>query len=206
MRKFPQKTISRAFVYLRALDTLIYEGVAHISSHQLGMMTGFSDAQIRKDISIFGRVGRPRIGYDTQTLKKLLEDFIAQHVVHVVLFGVGNLGSAILQYPGFHEDKVKIVAAFDRDEKKTGAAINRIMVYAVDKAPEVIPKKHIEIGVIATPKQASQQTADLLVACGVKGIINFSPTTVTVPKDVCVKNIDLAVEFLSLFYDMKTGR
>jgi len=46
----------------------------------------------------------------------------------------------------------------------------------------------------------------MIVACGIKGIVNFSPTTITVPKDVFVKNIDLAVEFLALFCDMTARR
>lgn len=206
MKKFPQRTISRAFMYLRVLDGLSEEGREYVSSQELASMTGVFDAQVRKDISVFGKVGRPRIGYPVNTLKKLLEEYIVQHVVHVVLFGVGNLGSAILRYPGFRDDKVKIVAAFDNDPEKIGKAINGITIHAFDKADAFIPRKHVEIGVIAVPKHASQRVADLMVACGIKGIINFSPISVLAPKDVCVRNIDLAVEFLALFYDMQAQK
>jgi redox-sensing transcriptional repressor len=206
MRRFPQKTVARAFMYLRALDSLIDEGRDFVSSQELAVMAGAVDVQVRKDISIFGKVGRPRVGYQTDRLKKLLEEYIVQNVVHVVLFGVGNLGAAILRYPGFRDDKVKIIAAFDSDPEKVGKAINGISIYSIDRAEGFIPQKHIEVGVIAAPKQASQKIADLLVSCGIKGIINFSPTTITVPKDVQVRNIDLAVEFLTLFCDMQAKR
>lgn len=206
MKKFPQRTISRAFLYLRALDSLIEDNRESVSSKELADMAGVADVQVRKDISIFGKVGKPRVGYETLRLKKLLEDYIAQNVVHVVLFGVGNLGSAVLRYPGFRDDKVKITAAFDSDAEKIGKSINGITIYATNTAETIIPKKHVEIGVIATPKQASQRVADLLVQCGVKGIINFSPTAITVPKDVQVRNIDMAVEFLSLYCDMQAKR
>jgi len=206
MKKFPQRTISRAFMYLRVLDGLTEAGREYVSSQELASITGVFVAQIRKDISVFGKAGRPRIGYPVNKLKNLLEEYIVQHVVHVVLFGVGNLGSAILRYPGFREDKVKIVAAFDNDPDKIGKAINGISIYAIEKAQAFIPKKHVEIGVIAVPKQASQRVADLLVSCGIKGIINFSPTSIAVPKEVSVRNIDLAVEFLSLFYDMQAQK
>lgn len=206
MKRFPQRTVSRAFQYLRALDSLIENGQEYVSSKELAGMTGVVDVQVRKDVSIFGKVGKPRVGYQTAKLRKLLEEYIAQHVVHVVLFGVGNLGSAILRYPGFRDDKVKIVAAFDSDPEKIGKSINGIAIYPLEKAEEVIAKKHIEIGVIACPKQFSQQTADLLVKCGVKGIINFSPTAITVFKGIQVRNIDLAVEFLTLFCDMQSKR
>jgi len=206
MKKFPQRTVARAFMYLRALDSLIEEDKDCVSSRELADMAGVADVQVRKDISIFGKVGRPRIGYETRKLKKLLEEYIVQNVVHVVLFGVGNLGSAILRYPGFQDDKVKIVAAFDNDPDKIGKAINGISIYPLEKAAVFIPKKHIEIGVIAVPKQSSQRIADILVSCGIKGIINFSPTTINVSKDVYVRNIDLAVEFLTLFCDMRSRR
>lgn len=205
MKKFPQRTISRAFIYLRALDSLIEAGKEFVSSKELAVMAGSVDAQVRKDISIFGKAGRPRIGYPVERLKKLLEEYIVQNVVHVVLFGVGNLGSALLRYPGFREDKVKIVAAFDNDPEKIGKAINGISIYSFDKAEAFIASQHIEIGVIAVPKQVSQRVADLLVACGIKGIVNFSPTSIATPKDVYVRNIDLAVEFLALFYDMQAN-
>lgn len=206
MKKFPQRTISRAFVYLRSLDSLSEAGRDYVSSQELASMAGVFDAQVRKDISVFGKVGRPRVGYQVARLKNLLQEYIVQHVVHVVLFGVGNLGSAILRYPGFQDDKVKIMAAFDNDPEKIGKSINGISIYGFDKAESFIPNNHIEIGVIAVPKQASQRVADLLVACGITGIINFSPTSLSVPKGVSVRNIDLAVEFLALFYDMKTKK
>ncbi len=206
MKKFPQRTVTRAFMYLRALDSLIEEGKAYVSSGELAAMTALTDVQIRKDISVFGKAGKPRVGYDTLRLKQLLEEYVIQNVVHVVLFGVGNLGSAILRYPGFQEDKIKMVAAFDSDPNKVDKAINGISIYSLDKAKLLIQKKHVEIGVIAVPKQASQQIADLLVSCGIQGIVNFSPTTITVPKGIFVKNIDLAVEFLSLFWDMNVKK
>ncbi|HSV43525.1 MAG TPA: redox-sensing transcriptional repressor Rex [Candidatus Bathyarchaeia archaeon] len=206
MKRFPQRTINRAFQYIRSLNGLIEEGRNFVSSSELAMMAGVADVQVRKDISVFGRIGRPRIGYQTAQLKAHLEEYIAQNTVHVVLFGVGNLGSAILRYPGFNEDKVKMVAAFDNDPAKEGKAINGISIYPIEKAASVISKKHVEIGVIAVPKQVSQKVADLIVSCGIKGIVNFSPTTITVPKGIFVKNIDLAVEFLALFCDMTARR
>ncbi len=206
MKRFPQRTIIRAFIYLRALDALIEDGRVYVSSGELATITSLTDVQIRKDISAFGKVGKPRVGYDTRRLKQLLEEFVVQNVVHVVLFGVGNLGSAILRYPGFQEDKIKIVAAFDSDPEKGDKAINGISIYPLDKAKMIIQKKHVEIGVIAVPKQASQQIADLLVSCGVECVVNFSPTNISVPKGTFVKNIDLAVEFLALFCDMSSKK
>lgn len=203
MKKFPQRTISRALIYIRTLAKLLESEKEVVSSQELSLITGLSDVQIRKDISNFGKVGKPRIGYRTAELKQVLENYILQNIVHAVLFGVGNLGSALLKYPGFHQDKVKLVAAFDTDKKKIGRNINDIKVYSLEDAEKVISKLHVEIGIIAVPVEYSQKVADIIVKSGLKGIVNFTPTTVTVPKTVIVKNIDLTIEFLSLFCDIQ---
>lgn len=199
MKKISQKTITRALLYTRTLEQLLQNREELVSSRKLADLTGLTDVQVRKDISFFGRVGKPRIGYRTAELKETLEEFVSQNVLHVALFGAGNLGSAILRYPGFYQEKVKLVAAFDTDKKKIGQTIHGVRIYPPEQAPRVVRKTHADIGIIAVPKEVSQTVADLMVRSGLRGIVNFSPTTVSVPPSVVVKNIDLAIEFLSLF-------
>ncbi|MFH2138719.1 MAG: redox-sensing transcriptional repressor Rex [Candidatus Omnitrophota bacterium] len=203
MKKFPQKTISRSFLYIRTLEKLINSGENYVSSKQLAKITGLTDVQIRQDISNFGKVGKPRVGYKTIELKKILEDFVLQNIVHIALFGVGNLGVAILKYSGFKQDKVQIVAAFEKDRRKIGKKINDVDIFSVNDAPKIIPKTHTEIGIIAVPEHNAQPVADIIVASGIRGIVNFSPVSISVPSDVYVKNIDLTIEFLSLFCEMQ---
>ena len=202
MKKFPQKTITRSFLYIRTLDRLVQSGQKFVSSRQLADITGLTDVQIRQDISNFGKVGRPRVGYKTTELKKILEDFVLQHTVHVALFGVGNLGAAVLKYPGFKQDKVKIVAGFEKDGRKIGKTINDVKIFNIDDASKIMATMHTEIGIIAVPEDSAQAVADIIVVSGLKGIINFSPVTISVPKKVKVRNIDLSIEFLSLFCEI----
>ncbi|MBD3246988.1 MAG: redox-sensing transcriptional repressor Rex [Candidatus Omnitrophica bacterium] len=200
MTHISRKTIARVFLYIRTLDTLIRQKRNLISSKELARIVGVTDAQIRKDISNFARIGRPGIGYNTQELKDTLEEFVLQHnCVKLVLFGVGNLGTAILQYPGFQKNKIKIIAAFEKKEEKIGSVINGVRVYAAKDAPRIIAQKKADIGIIAVPERASQEVADMLVLSGLKGIVNFAPTTIAVPRNVMVKDIDFSIEFLSLF-------
>lgn len=200
MKKISGRTVARAFLYIRTLENLIKEKRFLVSSAELAGITGLTDVQIRKDISTFGRAGTPRIGYKTAELKNILEDFILQqNAVHIVLFGAGNLGAAIMKYPGFQTDKIKLVAAFDKSKNKVGRVINGVEIYPVEKAPEVIKKTHADIGVIAVPSRYSQEVADIMVMAGLKGIINFSPSSISVPKKVSVRNIDFSIEILSLF-------
>lgn len=204
MKKVSHKTISRALLYIRTLENLIKEKKLMVSSKELAEITALSDVQIRKDISAFGRVGTPRVGYRAEDLKKTLEEFVLQQdVVHLALFGVGNLGKAILRYPGFHKDRIKLVAAFDKCGAKVDKEINGVRVYHIDQAPKAIQKHHADIGILAVPKENSQNVADVMVSSGLRAIVNFSPVSISVPKEVTVRDIDLSIEFLSLFCDSR---
>jgi redox-sensing transcriptional repressor len=200
MKTISRKTIDRALLYIRALENLLKKKRDKISSSELANITGSSDVQIRKDISFFGKVGTPRIGYETKKLKDILENFILQNnIVHIALFGVGNLGKAILKYPGFQTDKIKLVAAFDKAKNKISKEVNGIKIYPVEQSWKVIKKVHAEIGIIAVPPQSSQEVANLMVKAGLKGIINFAPSCISVPENIFVKNIDFSIEILSIF-------
>jgi redox-sensing transcriptional repressor len=200
MKKIPRKTITRVLLYIRTLEALAKEKRYLVSSRQLSEITGLSDVQIRKDVSNFKSVGKPRIGYRTGELKKTLENYLLQDItVHVVLFGAGNLGSAVLQYPGFHRKKIRLVAAFDVSHHKIGKRIGGVKVYPVDRAPEIIKRVHGDIGIIAVPKENAQEAADYMVLSGLQKIINFAPCPVSVPAKVQVRNIDFTIEFLSLY-------
>jgi len=204
MKKISSKTISRALLYVRTLESLVREGKTTVSSRELARETDLTDVQIRKDISKFGKVGTPRVGYDTAGLKNILENFILQKkVIQIVLFGVGNLGKAILKYAGFGKQKLQIVAAFDKDKKKIDKCVNGVRVYPFEKALSVMKKNTVDIGIIAVPKEKGQEVADLIVASGIKGIVNFAPVSLKVPKHVYCRNIDLAIEFLSVYCDAR---
>jgi len=202
MKKLPRKIITRVLLYIRTLEGLVKEKRFLVSSKQLSEITGLSDVKIRKDISNFKKVGKPRIGYKTADLKKTLENYLLQNnAVHLVLFGVGNLGSAFLRYPGFQREKVKLVAAFDVSRNKIGKKIAGVRIYPVERAPEIIKRCHADIGIIAVPKEQGQEVADYMVLSGLNRIVNFAPCSISVPAKVQVRNIDFTIEFLSLFCD-----
>ena len=202
MKKLPRKIITRVLLYIRTLEGLIKEKRYLVSSKQLSEITGLSDVKIRKDISNFKTVGKPRIGYKTSDLKKTLENFLLQNnAVHLVLFGVGNLGSAFLRYPGFRREKIKLVAAFDTSPRKIGKTIEGVRIYPVERAPEIIKRCRADIGIIAVPKEQGQEVADYMVLSGLHRIVNFAPCSISVPAKVQVRNIDFTIEFLSLFCD-----
>jgi redox-sensing transcriptional repressor len=203
--RIPDETIRRLPIYLRALLFSEDKGQSHISSRALGVFVGVNSAQIRKDFSYFGGFGTPGVGYSTGKLTKQIKKILKLDVVQrVALVGVGNLGSAILAYPGFKIYGFDIAAAFDNNPKKIRKKINNILVESASRIA-TLKKRGINLAIIAVPADAAQGTAETLVEAGIKGILNFSPCYIAVPKKVKVITIDIAMDLARLPYYMPAG-
>jgi len=200
--RIPEETIRRLPIYLRGLLLTSEQGQKSISSQKLADFVGVNPWQIRKDFSYFGDFGTRGVGYNvgklTKQIKRILKLDVAQKAA---LVGVGNLGSAILAYPGFGIYGLNIDAAFDVNPKKIGRKIKNITIENVSKL-WTLKKRKIKLAVMAVPSQAAQDTADALVKAGVKGILNFSPCCIAVPKKVKVITIDIAMDLARLPYYM----
>jgi redox-sensing transcriptional repressor len=120
----------------------------------------------------------------------------------VALVGTGNLGRALLGYKGFSQQGFRIVAAFDVDPARVGAAIDDVPVYHLDRLPEIVKENRIRLGMIAVPAAAAQTVADKLVAAGVLGIVNFAPFTLNLPAGVSNVGVDLAIELEQLCFSV----
>ena len=204
-RKIPDETVRRLPIYLRVLLSLSEQGQRSISSRNLANFLGINSWQIRKDISYFGEFGTPGVGYNIKKLIREIKKILKLNVVHkTALVGVGNLGSVILAYPGFRIYGFDIAAAFDNNPKKIGKKIKGLTIKNFSNLP-TLKKREINLAIIAVPGDAAQETADALVKAGVKGILNFSPCYITVPKKVKVITIDIAMDIARLPYYMPAG-
>ncbi len=198
--KVPDETVSRLPIYLRNLASASEQGQENISSKELAELSGFNSWLIRKDFSYFGDFGTRGVGYNIKKLAKEIKKILKIDVVHkTVLVGVGNLGSAVLAYPGFTIYGFDIVAAFDADPKKIGKKVSGITIEDVSKLG-ALKRRKMNLGIIAVPSGAAQKTADSLVKAGIKGILNFSPVHIAVPKKVKVITIDIAMDLARLPY------
>jgi len=203
--KIPDETIRRLPVYLRGLLFLSEQGQEGVSSRNLANFLGINPWQIRKDFSYFGGFGTPGLGYDIGKLVKQINKILKLDAGHrIALVGVGNLGSAVLAYPGFEIYGFDIVAAFDVNPKKIGKKKNDVIIEDVSSLG-TLKKRKINLAIIAVPRHAAQQTADALVKAGVKGILNFSPCRIAVPRKVKVITIDIAMDLARLPYYMPAG-
>jgi redox-sensing transcriptional repressor len=198
--KIPDETIRRLPVYLRGLLSSAEQGHERISSKDLAELLGVNPWQIRKDFSYFGGFGTRGVGYEigklAQQIKKILN---LDNIKKAALVGVGNLGSAVLAYPGFKMFGLEITAAFDANPKKVGRKINNVKIEEASKL-RTLKKRKIELAIIAVPRDAAQKTADSLIKAGIKGILKFSPCYISVPKKVKVITIDIAMDLARLPY------
>lgn len=199
--RIPERTITRLTIYLRCLEELQADGLRAVSSKQLAERFGLNSAQVRKDLAYFGQFGVRGLGYYIGELKHQLERILGlKHDWHVALVGVGNLGSALLAYPGFQRRGFRLSVAFDMDPAKIGRRHGRVPVYPVERIGPVLKRRGVRIAVLAIPAPGAQAVADQLVAAGVNAILNFAPTQLTVPRGVKVQNVDLSVLLKTLAF------
>lgn len=201
----PKATLGRIPIYLSYIKTLSLERVPNISATTIAKELNLGEVQVRKDLSMVSGAGRPRIGYDTETLIGQLEDCLGYNqTTSAVLVGAGRLGRALLQYDGFRHYGVKITAAFDSNDRVLG----------VDSKTEILPmsqftdfcKKHnIELGIITVGEGSAQEVCRQMIESGIKAIWNFAPCKLQVPEGIMLQNENLALSLAHLRNRLSRG-
>lgn len=201
-RKIPKATAKRLPLYYRYLNNLNQQGKTRVSSQELSKAVKVDSATIRRDFSYFGALGKKGYGYNVEYLLSFFRKTLNQdEVTEVALIGVGNLGTAFLKYNFLQSNNIQIVKAFDADPKKIGSKVGTVPVYDIEQLEDLIAD--IEVAILTVPVTEAEIIAKKLVKKGIKGILNFTPARITVPDDVRVHHIDLAVELQSLVYFLK---
>jgi redox-sensing transcriptional repressor len=202
--EIPDVVISRLPVYARALSLLQAQGRDVVSSQELGQQLGVTPAQIRKDLSYFGRFGKQGRGYNVLQLLERLQTILGlDREWRLALIGVGRLGQAILGYGGFGPQGFNVVRAFDSDPNQIGQRADGLLVEDVANLEASLRETPVDIGIVAVPALAAQHMIDLLVASGVHSILNYAPIVGRVPAGVHLKQIDPVLELQSMTYYLK---
>lgn len=197
----PKKAIYRLSIYHRCLKRLVENGQETVSSSSLAKAAGVKSSQLRKDLAYFGQFGTRGLGYPVETLATMIRDVLGrQRLQPVVLVGAGNLGAALLRYQGFQKEGFEVVAAFDADPEAARARGLEVPVYHESELENHVRKDGVRLVILCVPGAVAQTVANRLVACGVAGILNFSPVVLEVPDAVQVNNVDLALELEHLSF------
>jgi redox-sensing transcriptional repressor len=194
-------------LYLRQLEAYQRQGRATVSSSQLGEPLSIKNAQVRKDLAFFGQFGHPGIGYRIEELIAALRHILGiDREWPLALVGMGNLGRALLRYRGFRARGFHVVALFDNDRAKIGQQHDGLVVESIDSLRKVIALRKIKLALLCVPADVAQRVADLLVASGIDGILNFAPVMLTVPGHVSVAAVDLSVQLENLAYKVQKAQ
>lgn len=205
--QIPDVVIRRLPIYVRTLQTLIEStGSVSVSSDQLADTIGVSGAQIRRDLSYFGRFGKQGKGYDAERL--IVE---INHILRldqnwdVALVGFGNLGRAIAQYGGFVPSTFRIAAIFDRNDEQVGTFVGDLTIQSETKIACSVRELGIKIGIVAVPQASAQRVANALVAGGVEAILNYAPIHLRTPEHVTIREVDPVGAMQSMTYYLSRG-
>lgn len=196
----PDIVIRRLPIYLRALDALTVQGIASVNSEELAAAIGVTAAQIRRDLSYFGRFGKQGKGYDIRLLTGEIHRILKlDRPWSVALVGYGNLGQAIVHYGGFVPTTFTIDAIFDRNET-VGQVVNGLTVHDSSDITPVVSELGIKIGIIAVPEISAQSIADRLITGGVNAILTYAPIVIKTPDNVTVREVDPIGAMQSMTY------
>jgi redox-sensing transcriptional repressor len=202
--KIPQATAKRLPLYYRFLNALHSSGKQRVSSAELSEAVKVDSATIRRDFSYFGALGKKGYGYNVNYLLSFFRKTLDQdELTRVALIGVGNLGTAFLNYNFLKNNNTKIDCAFDVDPQKVGTQIGDVTVFHMDDVEKHLLEENISVAILTVPAPVAQTITDSLVRANVKGILNFTPARLNVPSSIRVHHIDLAVELQSLVYFLK---
>ncbi len=207
MRHVAESTIRRLPLYLQFLEKAEAEGKATVSSRALAERGGATPAQVRKDLSFFGSFGKRGIGYPTRQLASQVREILGLgRRYRVVIVGAGRIGAALANYPGFEQRGFDVVAIYDADPGKVGRRLDGLTIRPVTALGDDLGAAPVDIAVIGTPGAAAQDTADRLVRLGVRGILNFAPVSLVVPREVALTNVNMALELEALTFALNRRR
>ena len=200
----PEVVVLRLPMYVRALTGLLAEGTEVVSSQQLGSRLQMTPAQIRKDLSYFGRFGKQGRGYNVRFLLDELRRILGlDRSWTACLVGVGRLGRAIINYPGFAPEGFSIVAVFDNDPKQIGTALGRLRVQPMSELNDTVGATGATIGIVAVPSAQAQSVIDQLVNTGLHGILNYAPVAPQVPEGIVLMNIDPVLSLQAMTFYLR---
>lgn len=202
-----RSTLQRLPTYLTYLKTLPEGGSPYISATNIAAALGLGEVQVRKDLAAVTSGGKPKVGYVITDLIRELDQFLGYtDLSDAIIVGCGKLGRALLDYQGFSQYGLKLLAGFDNDPKAVGITEHGQKIFPMDKLGSFCSRNRVSLAIIAVPAAHAQEVCDLLVESGIRGILNMSAVHLTVPKGIAVSNENIAVSLAALAAQVENHR
>ncbi|MDR0371782.1 MAG: redox-sensing transcriptional repressor Rex [Prevotellaceae bacterium] len=196
----PEPTLRRLPWYLAYAQLIQREGEQYLSSTQIAKNLSVDASRVAKDLSYVKISGRTRVGYEVNELVRVLNAFLGFSNRHkAFLFGVGNLGGALMHDNGLAQFGLEIIAGFDAKYELTGTSINHIPIHHIHRFAELQKQMNVSVGILTVPVERAQGVADMLVEGGIKAVWNFTPFRIRVSEDVVVQNTSIYANLAVMF-------
>lgn len=198
-------SLPRLFLYHRGLEDALRDGASVLTSYAIAQRVGrgVSPTQVRKDLSYLGTFGRRGRGYDVVFLVKKLSFVLGlDRDWRIAIAGFGYLGHALATFLEYREEKFHIAGIFDVDPELVGTQWHGVRISHVDDMQKILPVLACGIGIVTVPAPAAQNVAEGMVRCGISALLNFAPTSLSLPRTVAVRTIDLASELSILTHHL----
>jgi redox-sensing transcriptional repressor len=201
LKRIAESTVRRLSLYLSFLEGIERQGLTTISSDDLAQMGGTTSAQVRKDLSLFGSFGKRGLGYSVPELSEKLREILGLGKEwKVCIIGAGKIGAALARYRGFAERGFQVAGVYDIDDAKIGKRWESLTVRSISDLEKDAARHGYDIAVVATPAENTPVVVKQVVKAGIKAILNFAPIQLSVPADVTVRNVNMAMELEGLSF------
>lgn len=192
--------VSRLLKYRNVIMNLKKLGIIKVFSDNLGDASGTTSSQVRKDFSQLEITGNKRGGYNIDHLIERLNAVLGENTPHkVILAGCGNIGRAMIEFNGYHNTSLEIVAGFDTAKNIINEDAS-VPIFPIEKMPEYIAKHKIKVGIIAVPESAATEIYEKMVQAGIKGVLNFARVHIREIDDTVINTVNIELQIENLFY------
>lgn len=199
VNQITRATLGRLPLYLNYLKQIESSGVRSISATTIAKALSLGEVQVRKDLASVSGAGKPKVGYESSDLIKRLEDTLGSNsITSAVLVGAGKLGRALLDYNGFEEFGIKIIAAFDSNDEVIRFSKTSKDILPISTLSEYCIANNVKLGIITVGQGSAQQVCNMMEQSGIKAIWNFAPCNLEVSDGILVKNENLALSLAHL--------
>lgn len=194
-------TVKRVPIYYQGLRRLQKLGIDKVKSSELADYLNIQASTIRRDFSMIGELGKQGYGYNVDYLVNVFREELGIKTMNAILIGVGNLGTALLNYDFEEEFGLVIKKAYDSNPLLIGKEINGVKIEEL--APGCSLYDDAQIAIVCVNSENAKTVVDNLTNCNVRGILNFTTERFASTKKTAVHNVDLSSELLVLAYHVQ---
>ncbi len=197
--------IRRLPKYYRCLCTLEQSGVEKISSRKLAEIMNITASQVRQDLNCFGGFGQQGYGYYVATLKEELATLLGIDTIkNTIIYGIGNLGRAVLFHFDFEKFGFRLMGLFDKHPELVGTTLAGFKINDENSIKDFMAENKVDAAILCLPTVGTDVVVEKLYNVGIRNFLNFSHFDIVANYPDCVvENVHLSESLMTLAYLMK---